>query len=163
VQVLATQVEDVRMKQLVRAALIVAGIASLSAARPHAAPNPWSVVVANGPFAGTYKANADDVMCFHYKTQKMLGASFKDFDAKGPRTLAQGGIKVDNPDAPGAKTGDLNVAFGSSNKLSVDYSVFNVPITVTAKGKGVDLSGAGKTKDGVQLRITASCAEVEQL
>lgn len=151
------------MNQLVRAAAIVAGIAALIAARPHAAPNPWSVVVANGPFAGTYKANADDVMCFHSKAEKMLAASFKDFNAKGARALAQGGIKVGNPDAAGAKSGDLNVAFGSSDKLAVDYNVINVPITVTAKGKGVDLTGAGKTKDGIQIRITASCAEIEQL
>ena len=151
------------MKQLIRSTVIVAGIAALSAARPHAVPNPWTVVVANGPFAGTYNAKAAEVMCFHYKTQKMLGASFKDFDAKGARALAEGGIKVDNPDAPGAKTGDLQVGFGNSDKLSIAYSVYNVPITVTPKGKGADLVGAGKTKDGVQIRITANCAEIEQL
>lgn len=151
------------MMPLLRSTLIIAGAVALAAARPHALPNPWAVVIGNGPYAGTYKAKADEVMCFHYKSPKMLGASFKDFEANSPRSLAEGGIKVDNPDAPGPKTGDLEVAFGTNSKLSITYAVANVPITVTTKGKGADLVGAGKTKDGIQVRITASCAEIEQL
>lgn len=151
------------MKQLVRSVLIVTGFAPLAGARPHAAPNPLTIVVANGPYAGTYKAKADEVMCFHYKTQKMLAASFKDFEANSPRGLAEGGIKVDDPDAPGRKTGDLDVSFGTHDKLSVTYDVYHVPIAVTIRGKGADLVGAGKTDAGVSIRITASCAEVEQL
>jgi hypothetical protein len=151
------------MKLVIRMAVIVTCGAALSGARPRALPNPWSVVVANGPYAGTYKAKADEVMCFHSKAPKMLGSSFKDFEANSPRGLAEGGIKVDNPDEPGPKTGDLQVSFGTKDKLSVTYLIYSAPVTVTAKGKGADLVGAGKTKDGISIRITASCAEIEQL
>lgn len=151
------------MNQLTRSTLILAGAASLAAARPHALPNPWTVVVGNGPFAGTYKANADEVMCFHTKQPKMLAASFRDFDAKDAHALGDGGIKVDDPDVAGPKKGDLHVSFGDDKKRSVVYDVYNAPITVTPKGKGAEISGAGKTKDGVGIHITASCAEIEML
>ena len=151
------------MNQLIRSALVLTGAISLAAARTHALPNPWTVVVGNGPFAGTYKAKADEVICMHTKSPKMLASSFRDFDAKDAKALGEGGIKVDDPDAPGAKKGDLHVAFGDDKKRSVTYDVYAVPITVTPKGKGAEISGAGKTKDGVSIRITASCAEIEML
>jgi len=151
------------MKQLVRSAIILTGAASLAAGRLPAVPNPWTVVIGNGPYAGTYKAKADEVMCLHTTQPKMLAASFRDFDAKDARALGEGGIKVDDPDAPGPKKGDLHVAFGDDKKRSVVYDVYAVPITVTKKGKGADISGAGKTKDGVAIHITASCAEIEML
>jgi hypothetical protein len=151
------------MKQLVRSVLILFGAAALAAARTHAAPNPWTVVVGNGPYAGTYKAKADEVICLHSKQPKMYAASFRDFDAKDAHALGEGGIKVDNPDAPGPKTGDLHVAFGDDKKRSVVYDVYNAPITLTPKGKGADLAGAGKTKDGIAIRITASCVDVETM
>jgi hypothetical protein len=151
------------MKHVVRTTLILAGAAGLAAARMPMTPNPWTVVVGNGPYAGTYKAKADEVMCLHTKSPKMLAASFRDFDAKDAKALGEGGIKVDDPDAPGPKKGDLHVAFGDDKKRSVVYDVFAVPITVTPKGKGMDISGTGKTKDGVSIRITASCAEIEML
>ena len=151
------------MKQLIRSTLILAGATALAAARMPALPNPWTVVVANGPYAGTYKAKADEVMCLHTKQPKMLAASFRDFDAKDAHALGDGGIKVDDPDAPGPKRGDLHVAFGDDKKRSMTYDIFNVPISVTPKGKGADISGAGKTKDGVGIQITASCAEIEML
>jgi hypothetical protein len=151
------------MKQPIRSALILAGAASLAAARAHAVPNPWTVVVGNGPYAGTYKAKAEEVMCFHTKEPKMLAASFRDFDAKDAHALGDGGIKVDDPDVSGPKTGDLHVAFGDDKKRSVVYDVYGAPITITPKGKGAEISGAGKTKDGVAIRITASCVEIEML
>ena len=151
------------MKQLIRSTLIIAGAAALAAARPHAAPNPWTVVIGNGPFAGTYKAKAEEVICLHSKQPKMYAASFRDSDAKDAHALGEGGIKVNNPDAPGPKTGDLHVAFGDDKKRSVVYDVYAVPITLTPKGKGADLAGAGKTKDGIAIRITASCVDVETL
>lgn len=151
------------MKQLTRCALVLAGAAGLVAARTHAAPNPWTVVVGNGPFAGTYKAKAEEVMCLHSKQPKMYAASFRDFAATGARALGEGGIKVDNPDTPGPKTGDLHVAFGDDAKRSVVYDVYGVPITFAPKGKGAEIAGAGKTKDGIAIRITASCVEVETM
>jgi len=148
------------MRASFRTVILAAGTAVLSAARPHAAPNPMTIVVANGPYAGTYKARADEVVCLHAKAQKMYAASFKDFNANSPRAFAEGGLKVNNPDVAGPKKGDLLAAFGTSDKRSVEYNVFDVPITMTAKGQGAELAGSGKTKDGVQIRVTASCVDV---
>jgi hypothetical protein len=151
------------MRASLRTVILAAGAVALSGARPPAAPNPLVVVVANGPYAGTYTAKAEEVICLHSKSPKMYAASFKDFEAKGPRAFAEGGIKVDNPDVAGAKTGDLHVAFGPNDKHAIEYDVYRAPITMTAKGKGADLVGSGKTKDGVQIRVTASCVEVETM
>lgn len=127
---------DCRMKRLIRSALILAGAAGLAAARTHVAPNPWTVVVGNGPYAGTYKANAEEVICLHSKQPKMYAASFRDFAAQGAHALGEGGIKVDNPDTPGPKTGDLHVAFGDDAKRSAVYDVYGVPITSRRREKG---------------------------
>jgi len=151
------------MKQLVRSALIAAGAVALAAARTHVAPNPLQLVIANGPFAGTYDARGTETICLHAKMQKMYAASFKDFNAHGAKAFAEAGIKVDNPDLPGPKFGDLHAAFGDDQKYSVEYDVYNVPITMTPKGKGADLAGAGKTKDGIQMRVTASCQDLETM
>jgi hypothetical protein len=148
------------MKQLIRSALIVAGAVSLAAARPHDAPNPWTIVVGNGPYAGTYSAKAAEVICLNAKPQKFFAASFRDFDAASARALGEGGIKVDNPDVAGPKTGDLHVAFGDDKKRSVTYDAYHVPIAFTAKGKSMEISGAGKTKDGIGLKITATCNDI---
>jgi hypothetical protein len=39
----------------------------------------------------------------------------------------------------------------------------DVPVTLTTKGKGVEMSFDGKTKEGVGLRVNAKCSEVENL
>ena len=148
------------MRASLRIVILAAGASMLAAARPHAAPNPMTIVVANGPFAGTYTARADEVVCLHAKAQKMYAASFKDFQANSPRAFAEGGLKVNNPDVPGPKKGDLLAAFGTSDKRTVEYNVFDAPITMTPKGQGTELAGSGKTKDGVQIRVTASCVDV---
>lgn len=150
------------MKQLIRSALIVAGAVSLAAARPHAVPNPWTIVVGNGPFAGTYSAKAEEVICLNAKPQKFFAASFRDFDAVGARALQAGGIKVDDPDVAGPKKGDLTVSIGVG-KGSATYDVSNIPIAFTAKGKSRELSGAGKTKDGIALKITATCNDITSM
>src|ERR1700733_7981069 len=148
------------MKQLIRSALVLGGALSLAAARPPAAPNPWTIVVGNGPFAGTYSAKASEVICMNAKAQKLFAASFRDFKASGPKDLAEGGVRIDNPDRPGPKTGDLEVAFGSDSKRTIEYDVYNVPISFDAKGAVRQISGAGKTKEGVSLKITATCNEI---
>jgi len=151
------------MKHLVRSAVVLACAGGLVAARTPAAANPWTVVVTGGPYAGTYQARADEVICLHAKAQKTYAATFRDFRANTPRSLAEGGIMVSNPDVAGPKKGDLHVAFGTDDKRSIVYDVTGVPITMTLKGKGADLSGTGKTKEGVSLRITASCAETDTM
>ena len=148
------------MKQVIRSSLIIGGAIALAAARPHAAPNPWTIVVGNGPFAGSYKAKADEVICLHSKQQKMYAALFRDSEAKGARALGEGGIKVDDPDSPGPKKGDLHVAFGDDAKRSATYDVYGVPITFKMKGERAEIAGKGKTKEGISLEITASCTDV---
>jgi hypothetical protein len=39
-----------------------------------------------------------------------------------------------------------------------DYKVTDVPVTLTTKGKGVEMSFDGKTKEGVGLRVNAFCS-----
>jgi len=146
-----------------RTVILAAGAIALGAARPPAAPNPLTVVVANGPYAGTYHAKADEVVCLHAKAQRMFAASFKDFDAPTARSFAEGGLKVANPDAPGAKTGQIYVAFGTKDKKAVEYDIPNAPITMTVKGKGVDLMGTAKSKDGVLIRVNASCVDISTM
>ncbi len=150
------------MKQLIRSTLIIAGAAALSAARSSAAPDSLTFVIGNGPFAGTY--HEDQPLCFQTKEPKVLAATFRNLDAKGPKALAEGGIKLDNPDAPGAKTGDLIAGFGGNGKkVDLEYNVFNVPIEVTRAGRGATLVGAGRSKEGVAIRVTATCSSIEQL
>jgi hypothetical protein len=151
------------MKQLIRSALILGGAVSLAAARSHAAPNPWTIVVGNGPYAGTYSAKANEVICLNAKPQKFFAASFRNFDAKAAKDLGEGGIKVDNPDVAGPKKGDLHVAFGDDKKRSATYDVYTVPIAFAAKGKSMELSGSGKTKDGVSLKISATCNDITSM
>lgn len=152
------------MKHLIRTALVVAGATALAAARPHAAPNPLTIVIGNGPFAGTYNSKAAATMCLHAKTEQFYSSSFKNLEAKGARSLVEGMIKVDNPDKPGAKTGDLHVVFGDDKKSQTRYDVYGVPITMTMKGGAkADLAGAGKTKEGIAIRITASCVDITSM
>ena len=68
---------------------------------------------------------------------------------------------VARPYVAGRKMGDLHVTFGTEAKKSISYDVEDVPVTLTLKGKGADLAGAAKTKEGVSLRITASCAKTD--
>lgn len=151
------------MNHLVRSGLIVAGVAALSAARPAARPaaatNELSAVIANGPFAGTYTEKTD-VECLHSKGQEIFAATFKDWHAQSPRSFLTSGIRVYKPDAPGAKAGELTVGFGATAKPTTSYLITKIPVTLTIKGKGADIVGEGKTKDGIQIRVTVSCAEV---
>jgi hypothetical protein len=148
------------MRASLRTAILAAGVSVISAARPYAAPNPMTVVVVNGPYAGTYSARADEVICLHAKAQKSYAASFKDFEASSPRGFAEGGLNVSNPDVPGPKTGELLAAFGTKDKRSAVYDIVDAPITMKTTAKGADFVGSGKTKEGIQIRVTASCVDV---
>lgn len=151
------------MKHLIRSALVLAGAAGLAAARPPAAPGSLTMVVTGGPYAGTYQEKAGRLMCFYAKDRNAYGATFRDEKANTPRSLNLGGIVVDNPYVAGAKTGDLHATFGTDLKKSISYDVYGVPVTITLKGKGADLAGVAKTKEGVTLRITASCQSTDQM
>ena len=134
--------------------LLLTGLFALTASAWGAVPagNTLDIVIGNGPHAGTYKPPAETVICLHAKTQNRYSAAWKDFDAHDAKAIAEAGISVSNPDGAGAKQGDVRVAFGDQ-----------APLTMTKNGKGAEITFQGKTKDGIQLRVTAKCSDVEEM
>jgi hypothetical protein len=43
-----------------------------------------------------------------------------------------------------------------------DYSVSNVPLTLTRNGNVQQISFDGKTKDGVRMRVTGTIVQVDE-
>ena len=150
-----------------RLAVACLGGAILAVALPLSAAqaplNVLEIVVANGPLAGTYTPPAAEVICLHAKKQHRYSAAWKDFSPKGAKAMAEAGINVSNPDDAAAKQGEVRVAFGDGAGKPVVYSAEAVPLTMTPRGKGMDITFDGKTRDGIGLRIKASCQDVEQL
>ena len=128
-----------------------------------AAENTLEIVVGNGPHAGTYKPQADTVICLHAKKQKRYSAAWKDFNAHEAKAIAEAGINVSNPDDAGAKEGEVRIAFGDPGKKPTVYSVDPAPLSMTKTSKGAEITFQGKTKDGIQLRVTAKCSDVEEM
>jgi hypothetical protein len=150
-----------RLATILGAALLAGAAVPVEAAQ--AEPNVLEIVVANGPLAGTYKPPAAEVICLHAKRQKRYSAAWKDFSPKGAKAIAEAGINVANPDDAGAKQGEVRIAFGDAASKPIVYSVDAAPLSMTARGKGMDIAFDGKTRDGVGLRVRASCQDVEQL
>jgi hypothetical protein len=159
------------MTTSLRLFLAVAGASALSgAALAYAPPDPTlEIVIGNGPYAGTYTVEPSDVMCMRFKQGKNVTAVFKDFDAKDPRKVAEAAINIWNPDEAAPKWGSVQVAFGprsdkSATRYEVKITADNAgPITIIKHGKGADLAFQGRTKDGISLRVTAKCLELEEL
>ena len=143
---------------LVASVLVVAAYA-LAAAQDE---NTLEIVVGNGPHAGTYKPPAENIICLHYKKEKRYTAAWKDFDAHDAKAIAEAGINVSNPDDAGAKHGEVRITFGDPNKKPTVYSVERVPLTMTTKGRGTEITFQGKTKDVTEFRVTAKCSDVEE-
>jgi hypothetical protein len=125
--------------------------------------NVITIVVSDGPFAGTY--TADDTACLHVKDRNTLGCGWKKF-AEHPKTktLEEAGIQVDTVSrGPGARTGDVIVKFlDGIGETMHDYSVSNVPLTLTRNGNVQQISFDGKTKDGVRMRVTGTIVQVDE-
>ena len=138
-------------------ALTVSAFASVPAG------NTLEIVIGNGPHAGTYKPPADAVICLHAKKQQRYSAAWKDFDAHDAKAIAEAGINVSNPDEAGAKHGEVRIAFGDPDKKPTVYSVDQAPLTLAKAGKGAEITFQGKTKEGIQLRVTAKCSDVEEM
>jgi hypothetical protein len=145
-------------------AIIFCAFSAVSTLQAASAPeNVITVVVSDGPFAGTYSADA--TACLHIKDRNTLGCGWKQF-AKHPKTktLEEAGIEVDSVSrGPGARTGDVTVKFlDGTGETMHDYSVVNVPLTLTRNGNVQQISFDGKTKDGVRMRVTGTIVKVEE-
>ena len=154
------------MSRHVHTFLTIAACSLLAAAlRAQSAPDVIEVVVLNGPHAGTYKTPSSETICAHYKQMKWTFATWRGEEAPDPKKLSAAAIKVLNPEQAGPKRGDVQIAFGTEpgKKVVADYKVTDVPVTLTTKGKGAEMSFDGQTKDGVGLRVNAKCSEVENL
>ena len=162
------------MSYLFRSILVIAAASALAAPRVQAQSDVLEFVVANGPRAGTYRIKSE-VSCVHYKKQQIYAATWVDLDdqvnglfgkatqaKKNANRITAASVNIWNPDAPGAKSGQIRITFGGGGgKKGIQYSVDRAPLTLTIKGKGAQIVSQGKTKDGVQLRVTAKCSEVE--
>jgi len=121
------------------------------------------IVVGNGPHAGTYKPPAENIICMHHKKERRYFATWKDFDAHDAKAIAEAGINMLNPHDPGAKHGEVRIAFGDPGKKPTVFSVGQAPLAMTMKGDGDEITFQGKTKDGIQLQVTAKCSDVQTL
>ncbi len=141
------------------------GVVALAYATPD---NTLEIVIGGGPNAGTYKPPASTTSCIHFKQQKQFTAVYKDFDASDLKKVGEAGINITNPDEVGPKRGDVLVAFGArDDKRALRYTISIPgdsvgPITLIRSGKSADLAFQGKTKDGVSIRVTARCLDVEE-
>jgi hypothetical protein len=131
-----------------------------------AAPAPQNVitvVVSDGPFAGSY--TAADTACLHVKDRNTLGCGWKQFAQHvKTKTLEEAGIQVDTVSrGPGARTGDVIIKFldGTSETMH-DYSVSKVPLTFTRNGNVQQISFDGRTKEGMRMKVTGTFVEVEE-
>lgn len=162
------------MTQVSRRIHLVAGVVALGTLTPQvasaqkAAGNILEIVVGSGPYAGTYKAPTDQVICLYVKNRPQFSVSYKNFSPDGAKALAEGGINVDNPDDAGAKRGHVLITFGSSDKKPSFYDLTvpgagTGPITLKRSGTHAELTYQGKTKDGVPVRVSATCSDIDQM
>jgi len=159
------------VSRIIRSAIGVVTLGALTpaaASAQKAAGNVLEIVVGSGPFAGTYKAPTDEVVCLYVKKQPQFTVSYKDFSPSGPKALAEGGMQVDNPADAGAKRGRALITFGSSDKMPRFYDVSipsagTGPLTLSRSGTHGEVTYQGKTKDGVPVRITARCSDIDEM
>ncbi len=142
-------------------ALILLAVAVTSIGTGYAKDdNQITVVIGNGPFAGTY--HADSPICMRAKSQDVFGAGWKDFNAKGDKAFAEAGLGVYAPDLPGPKKGRADVAFGE-DKNKVEYHFSPVPVTLEIKGKGGIIRFDGTTPQGIKVHMEAVCKDVDSV
>ena len=124
------------------------------------------IVIGNGPHAGTYKLSAGKTTCLYVKTDKQFSAAYKDVGANDPKRVSGVGINVFNPDDPGPKQGQVNIRFGDPDgKRPAPYVVViprdsKGPLGLTRSGQAATLTFQGQTKSGIDLQVTAMCAQV---
>ncbi len=163
------------MPHLVRSILVVAVACILAAARAETPSDVLEAVIANGPNAGTYQTPESELICMNSPKNDIYAATWMNLDEavkdvfgaqaenkKGnSNAMHSASIRVLNPNDPAAKVGDVNVDLRNQDATkNSSYELKSVPITLTIKGKGAELSFDGKTKDGIQLRVIAKCSEM---
>jgi hypothetical protein len=151
------------MRTLVRCLVVTIGLSVLLAARTSAVNNPIIVTIANGPFAGRYQSDAADTYCVRQSNHSTLSATWQAADVQGAKTFSLAAVDVYDINGAGPKFGDVHVVFGDSQKKPLVYEVRHGPLTMTQEGKATVLAFDGKTKDGIQLRIRATCAQIDEL
>jgi hypothetical protein len=115
------------------------------------------VVVGNGPFAGTYKPPVAEIVCMHAKNQRVV----EEFQPARPACDVRGRTERVQSRRSGCQV--RRRARRDPDKKPVVYDLSQVPMTLKTRGKGADLAFEGRTKDGVALRISAQCNEVEDM
>jgi hypothetical protein len=151
------------MRTLVRCVAVAAGMFALVAARTSAVNNPIIVTIANGPFAGRYQSDAADTYCMRQTKHNTLSATWQAADMKGAKAFSLAAVDVYDISGAGPKFGDVHVAFGDPQKKPLVYEVRHGPLTMTKEGKATVLAFDGKTKDGIELRVRATCATIDEL
>lgn len=149
------------MLNCLRSMLLFLGASTLAAASAYAASNSLVIVVANGPLAGTYKPS--EPLCVHSKQQRGYSVAWIDIKPNGARALAQATMDVSPQDGSRAKSGNVYIEFGDSDKNTVKYSFVDQPLTFAFSGGVGTFAFDGKTKEGVQLHVTASCADISEV
>ena len=147
-------------------------LAPMALGAQQGSPNTIEIVVGNGPFAGTYKqpSRGDEVLCMSLKqSPHEFAATWRDVTPTSKTVLAEAGVGISNPDAADAKRGHAAVTFGNPAKNPTRYEV-NVPgsagsgtLSMSRSGSRVDIVFVGRTKDGIQLRITAKCLDIDSM
>lgn len=138
---------------------VLAAMAVVHAAEPPT-KDVSTVVIANGPFAGTYTAEG---ICIHIKDRDTLGSGWKDF-SKAPKGnwMMEGGIQVDYLSKPGPKSGTVILTMSSGNGAKpTEYTVSGLPVTLVRSGNGGQITFDGKLPDGVRVKVTAVCGSFD--
>jgi hypothetical protein len=154
------------MSRHVRTFIMIAGSSLLATTSwAQSSPDAIVVVVLNGPHAGTYKTPLSETICAHYKELKWTFATWRDTEAPDGKKMTTAAIKVSNPEQAGPKRGEVQVSFAAppGKTSQASYDVKDAPVTLTISGKGAEMSFDGKTKQGIGLRVSAKCDEVENL
>lgn len=144
-----------------------ASILAISNTPTHAANN-FEIIIGNGPHAGTYKLAEANTTCLSVKARKQVSAAYKDTKVQDAKTISGAGINVFNPDDAGPKRGEINVRFGDpDDKRPAAYEILisrdsKDPLTMTKHGTAVELAFNGQTKNGIKLRATATCTDIDE-
>jgi len=148
---------------LIKSMIILLSLGVLGDAQADAKLNDLVIVIANGPYAGTYKPNGTAVICMHAKKQRVFTAAFKDFGAHGGKDLAEAGVEVMNPDTAGEKHGNIRIAFGDPDKKPTVYEVSFAPVVLEITVQGGMITFEGKTASDIRMKVTARCLAVDNL